>query len=76
MKKSNIDWAKVKNTPQKTTVLGITGIYSQYFGLLKDVKVGELWPYLTSLTYGELFGIFAPLIVFIWAIIHDEKEGK
>lgn len=27
MKKSNIDWAKVKNTPQKTTVLGITSIY-------------------------------------------------
>jgi len=71
--KSKIEWNKLRNTPQKTTVLGVTGIYSQYFGLLKDVTVGELWPYLTSLTYGELFGIVVPFVAFVWAIIHNEK---
>ena len=63
-----------KKTPQKTTALGLTGVFSQAFITLQHVKVGELLGYLTGLTYGDLFGIIGPLVLYIWAIIHNEEE--
>jgi hypothetical protein len=63
-----------RKTPQKTTALGLTGVFSQIFITLQHVQVGELFTYLSGLTYGDIFGMIGPLILFVWAIIHNEKE--
>lgn len=51
--------------PQKTTVLGYTGIFSQLFNSLSGVKVGEFIPYFLSLTYGDILTMISPIIIFI-----------
>lgn len=75
IQKDNIkNWMTHIQKPQTTSVLGYTGIFGQLFNILKDIQIGELWPYILTLSYGDLLTISAPIIVFLWAIIHDEKK--
>lgn len=65
MNKRKIEVMSHINKPQKTTVLGFTGIFGQLFNSLSGVQVGEFIPYFLSLTYGDILTMISPIIIFI-----------
>jgi len=63
--KSKNKMNSVLETPQTTTALGIIGILTQMANVLQNVKVGELWEYISGMTYGGLITFIGPLLVYI-----------
>ncbi len=60
--------------PQVTTTQGSAGIFTQFLTVFNNVKAAEFWPYIKGMTCGEIYTIVMPIVLFAWAILHDEDK--
>lgn len=60
--------------PQVTTALGTAGIFTQFLTVFNNVKAVDFLDYVQGMTCGEIYTIVMPIILFAWAIYHDEDK--
>ncbi len=60
--------------PQVTTTLGTAGIFTQFLTIFNNVPAVDFFEHIQDMTCGEIYTILAPIILFGWAIWHDEDK--
>lgn len=58
--------------PQITTTIGAAGIFNQFLIIFNDIKVISFWGHVKGMTCGELYLMLAPIVLYLWAIFHNE----
>lgn len=61
---------------QVSTGLGITGLYNQLLIVFKDVQLSEFLPHLKGMGVDDLLVVIFPMILWVWAIIHNEDNPE